>query len=149
MRTEILIRNSKARPASLGSITAAPQGYVARNPNGEYVWHSESLEEAEESLRDAWRRREFHEHIRLSAAQWQLYSMPEAEGVATRMNTVFNALTAVNADRDLITDTMLGLASCYEYRRVGASDTEPRNVLWKLLDDIYGPVPRLNKEEEA
>jgi hypothetical protein len=75
----------------------------------------------------------------LNAAQWELYTdmLPGVTAVADELNEALRI--AVNVDmlpksfaRDRVTLVMEANS------HFGASDTEPRNILEDLLEEIYG-----------
>lgn len=79
-------------------------------------------------------------HCDLSASQWELYTSAyprlEIEGVANLINQAFMRNFNVNAyDREafrLVMEETLSL-----YSKYGASDTEPRSVLYSLIEEAY------------
>ena len=75
--------------------------------------------------------------VNLSASEWQLFTeIPAAERAAAALNKTLNTCFASGYDYDKTVEEMALVMG--EYCELGAFDTEPRTVLWELLDKHYG-----------
>ena len=78
-------------------------------------------------------------NIMLSAEDWDLYSdMEGAEIAAFDLNRHLELCVKTSDSKDEVRRRMDTYMGDPAYRKYGASDTEPREVLNNILDNIYG-----------
>ena len=75
--------------------------------------------------------------VNLSASEWHLFTeIPGVEKVATDLNNTLNICFVCGYDYDKTVEEMSLVMG--EHCEFGAFDTEPRTVLWELLENHYG-----------
>ena len=75
--------------------------------------------------------------LNLGPRDWQLYTMRGDTDAAYRLNTaVTAAINEPNSVPATVTDAFYAASKAEEM--YGATDTEPRNVFYDILDKVYG-----------
>lgn len=67
---------------------------------------------------------------------WELYDMPGAVGAAAKLNKTLKNAVNQGCRRPVLENTMDLTMS--ELCKFGASDTEARNFLYRVLNEIFG-----------
>jgi hypothetical protein len=67
---------------------------------------------------------------------WELYDIAGADKVADALNKAFERCVAKNQTRQEVNTHMINLMA--QYSKYGADDYEPRRVLHKLLNTVFG-----------
>lgn len=75
-------------------------------------------------------------HVSLTANQWQIFSdMPGANIAAVQMSKLAGKALSQRNKEEALDMWFMGVE---EFLNFGGCDTEPRNVFYDLLDEVFG-----------